>query len=131
MSDIVRARSFGSTGVVLVVKPCLYILVQMLNEIIGGLIGDVAVLFVKQVVGRDSIFDLVLRVMGVFKAVVEASGIGTVGGQFGITVTWFGVVGGMMGYRRRVMIGWGRGIVVRTGTWMVWSWRGMVCGCRG
>ena len=131
MSDIIWTRSLGCSSVVLVVKSSLNILVQMLNEIVGRLISYIGVLLVKKVVGRDGILDLVLRVVGVFKAVVESSGIGTIRGQFGITVTRFRVVGGMMGNRRRMMIGWGGRIVVRTGAWMIWGWGRVVCGCGG
>lgn len=93
VGNIVRAGTFGSAGVVFVVESVLGVLVQMLDQVVGRLVGNIGELFLEKIVLRYSSLDLVFGVLRIFQAVVKASGIGAVRGQFRVTVTFRMVVG--------------------------------------
>ncbi len=83
---VIRRRSLRSPSVVLVIKSVLGVLVQVLHQVIGGLVRHIRVFLLEQVVGGDGCLDLVFRVLGIFQAVMEASGVSAVGGQFGVAI---------------------------------------------
>ena len=66
MGHIIRAGTLGGSGVIFVIKSGLGVLVQMLDEVIGGLISDIRVLLFEKVVLRDGQFDIVFGILGVF-----------------------------------------------------------------
>jgi hypothetical protein len=132
VGNIVGVGTLGGSSIILIVESLFLVLVQVLDKVIGRLIGDVGVLLVEQVVLGDGQLDVVLGIVGVFKAVVKASCIGTVGGQFGVTVALLGV--GPVGATMRVgdgMVEFMVGVMVGGGMGGVGSGRRMVIGCGG
>ena len=127
--NIVWTWSLGGPSVIFVIKASFHVLVQMFNQIVGRLICYIAVFFLKKVVSRNGIFDLVLGVVRVFKAIMETSGVGTVRRKLGVTIPIL-MMRCVMGNGRRMMVGCVRS-VIRAGTWEVGSWGWVVARGRG
>ncbi len=126
VGQVVGRGALGRAGVIVVVESLLLVLVDVLHQVVGRLVGHIRVLLLEQVVLRDGQLDLVLGVVGVLEAVVEAGGVGAVRGQLGVAVPLgvgvrdrgvigggAGMVGSVIGRRRGRVggIGGGRGVV--------------------
>jgi len=129
--NIIWTRSLGGPSVIFVIKASFHVLVQMFNQIVGRLICYIAVFFLKKVVSRNGIFDLILGVVRVFKTIMKTSGVGTVRRKLGVTIPSLVMrCSSVMGNGRRVMVGC-VGSVIRAGTWEVGSWGWVVARGRG
>ena len=86
------------------------------------MVRHVGVFFLKKVVLRESMFDVIFRIVGVLQAIVKSGRISTEGWQSGVTVA-LGV--GVVGSWRWVMVGsglvWG-GCVIGTRSRVIGSW---------
>jgi len=120
VAGIIRRGSLGSSSVVLVVKSGFLVSGDVFNQIIGALVGHVAVLLEEDGVLRDLVGDVVVGVFGVLEAVGKVGVKGAGWGSFSVTVgpVGGGVGGGVVGGRvrswvvgcvRRGMVGYGGG----------------------
>ena len=99
------------------------------------MVRHVGVFFLKKVVLRDSMFDVIFRIVGVLQAIVKSGRISTEGWQSGVTVA----LGVVVGRWRWVVVGSGLvwcGCVIGTrsrviGSWAVGRGRCGVIGYRG
>jgi len=109
VAGIVGRGSLGGSSVVLVVKSGFLVSGDVFNQIIGALVGHVAVLLEEDGVLRDLVGDIVVGVFRVFEAVGEVGVKGTGWGSLGVTVSvdGGGIGSGVVG----VMVDW----VVRSG----------------
>ena len=87
MRSIIRGWTFGSSSVVLVVKSGFLVSGDVFNQIIGALVGHVAVLLEEDGVLRDLVGDIVVGVFRVFEAVGEVGVNSTGWGSLGVTVS--------------------------------------------
>ena len=125
VGSVIRRGSLGGSGVILVVKSGFLVGSDVFNQIVGGLVGHVRVLFEENGVLRDLVGYIVVGVFGIFEAVGEVGVKGTWGRGLGVTVavggrsvgSWVvgimvgdGMVGsGMVGSMRWGMVGDGGG----------------------
>ena len=70
------------------------------DQIICRLIDDVRILFFEKIILRDRQFDVVLGILRIFQAKMEASHVGTVGSNPGVTVAQV-LLGWVIGHRGR------------------------------
>ena len=87
VASVIRRGSLGSSSVVLVVKSGFLVSGDVFNQIIGALVGHVAVLLEEDGVLRDLVSDIVVGVFRVFEAVGEVGVNGTGWGSLGVTVS--------------------------------------------
>ena len=94
VAGIIGGGALGSTSVVVVVEGVLLVGGDVLDEVVGRLVGDVAVLLQEDRVLADLVGDVVGRVLGVLQAEGEVGVEGARGRGLGITVAVGGRVGG-------------------------------------
>jgi len=63
---IIRTRSLGGSRVIRVIERVLLVFVQVLHQVIGGLVSDIGVFFVKNVIFRYGVLNFIFGVVGVF-----------------------------------------------------------------
>lgn len=66
MAGIIGRFALRSAGVVIVVESIFLVFGDVFDEIIGGLVGDIGVFLVEEVILRNSVLDFVLGIIFVF-----------------------------------------------------------------
>ena len=87
VGDVVGAGALGGAGVVAVVEGVLLVASDVLDEVVGRLVGHVGVLLQEDGVLADLVGDLVLGVLGVLQTEGKVGVEGALGGSLGVTVT--------------------------------------------
>ena len=99
VTGVIRTGSFGSSGVVIVVKRGFLRSHDFFDQIIGGLIGNIGIFLQENGVLTDLVGDFVFGVFGVVQAEGDVGVKSTCGRGFGITVSVMrgrGMMGGVM-----------------------------------
>lgn len=98
VAEIEGGGALGGAGVVRVVESRFLVGADVLDEVVGGLLGNVGVFFEENGILRDLVGDLVVGVFGIFDTEGEVRVKGALGRGFGVAVAvGAGCVGGGVG----------------------------------